>query len=99
MGEVVGAGILAHVPTIMLPEETRRELNNGPDFTLVDALRDVSRAPAGRSSSSPERPSSTRGSAWRSPCGSFPAPCGWPPAHCGSWSRPPSAGTGSRATT
>ena len=29
MGEVVGAGLLAHVPTIMLPEETRRELNDG----------------------------------------------------------------------
>ena len=43
MGEVVGAGILAHVPTIMLPEETRRELNNGPDFTLVDALHQLRR--------------------------------------------------------
>ncbi len=38
MGEVVGAGLLAHVPTIMLPEATRRELNGGPDFTLVDGL-------------------------------------------------------------
>jgi 3,4-dihydroxyphenylacetate 2,3-dioxygenase len=38
MGEVVGAGLLAHVPTIMLPEETRRELNNGSDFTLGPAL-------------------------------------------------------------
>jgi 3,4-dihydroxyphenylacetate 2,3-dioxygenase len=38
MGEVVGAGILAHVPTIMLPEEVRRELNNGPDFSLGPAL-------------------------------------------------------------
>jgi aromatic ring-opening dioxygenase catalytic subunit (LigB family) len=38
MGEVVGAGILAHVPTIMLPEEVRRELNRGPDFTLGPAL-------------------------------------------------------------
>jgi 3,4-dihydroxyphenylacetate 2,3-dioxygenase len=43
MGEVVGAGILAHVPTIMLPEETRRELNRGPDFTLVDALHQLRR--------------------------------------------------------
>lgn len=41
MGEVVGAGLLAHVPTIMLPEETRRELNRGPDFTLVQGLRDL----------------------------------------------------------
>lgn len=38
MGEVVGAGLLAHVPTIMLPEETRRELNRGEDFSLVPAL-------------------------------------------------------------
>ena len=29
MGEVVGAGLLAHVPTIMLPESERRELNHG----------------------------------------------------------------------
>jgi 3,4-dihydroxyphenylacetate 2,3-dioxygenase len=43
MGEVVGAGILAHVPTIMLPEETRRELNRGPDFTLVDGLHQLRR--------------------------------------------------------
>jgi 3,4-dihydroxyphenylacetate 2,3-dioxygenase len=39
MGEVVGAGLLAHVPTIMLPEDTRRELNNGEDSTLVAGLR------------------------------------------------------------
>lgn len=41
MGEVVGAGLLAHVPTIMLSEETRRELNKGEDFTLVAALEDL----------------------------------------------------------
>lgn len=41
MGEVVGAGILAHVPTIMLPEETRKELNGGKDFSLVGALHDL----------------------------------------------------------
>lgn len=38
MGEVVGAGLLAHVPTIMLPEATRRELNHGEDFSLGPAL-------------------------------------------------------------
>ncbi|MCP2341862.1 3,4-dihydroxyphenylacetate 2,3-dioxygenase [Actinomadura rupiterrae] len=38
MGEVVGAGLLAHVPTIVLPEVTRRELNNGEDSTLVAGL-------------------------------------------------------------
>lgn len=43
MGEVVGAGILAHVPTIMLPEETRRELNNGEDFSLGGALTQLRR--------------------------------------------------------
>src|ERR1700712_2828586 len=43
MGEVVGAGLLAHVPTIALPEETRRELNNGNDTTLVAGLQQLSR--------------------------------------------------------
>ena len=38
MGEVVGAGLLAHVPTIMLPEDTRRSLNGGDDFSLGGAL-------------------------------------------------------------
>ena len=38
MGEVVGAGMLSHVPTIMLPLETRMELNNGKDNSLVPAL-------------------------------------------------------------
>jgi 3,4-dihydroxyphenylacetate 2,3-dioxygenase len=41
MGEIVGAGLLAHVPTIMLPEEIRRELNNGEDFTLVPGLEQL----------------------------------------------------------
>jgi aromatic ring-opening dioxygenase catalytic subunit (LigB family) len=38
MGEVVGAGFLSHVPTIMLPEATRRELNEGKEISLVPAL-------------------------------------------------------------
>jgi 3,4-dihydroxyphenylacetate 2,3-dioxygenase len=41
MGEVVGAGLLAHVPTIVLPESTRRELDNGNDTTLVAGLRQL----------------------------------------------------------
>ena len=41
MGEVVGAGILAHVPTIMLPLETRRELNEGREISLVPGLRQL----------------------------------------------------------
>ena len=43
MGEVVGAGLLAHVPTIVLPEETRRELNHGEDSTLVSGLHQLRR--------------------------------------------------------
>lgn len=41
MGEVVGAGLLAHVPTIMLPEEIRRSLNHGEDSTLVAGLEQL----------------------------------------------------------
>ncbi len=41
MGEVVGAGLVAHVPTIVLSEEIRRELNNGEDSTLVSGLREL----------------------------------------------------------
>jgi 3,4-dihydroxyphenylacetate 2,3-dioxygenase len=41
MGEVVGAGLLAHVPTIMLPLETRLELNNGKDISLVSGLHQL----------------------------------------------------------
>jgi 3,4-dihydroxyphenylacetate 2,3-dioxygenase len=43
MGEVVGAGLLAHVPTIVLPERIRRELNNGEDSTLVSGLHQLRR--------------------------------------------------------
>jgi 3,4-dihydroxyphenylacetate 2,3-dioxygenase len=43
MGEVVGAGLIAHVPTIVLPEAVRRELNNGEDTTLVPALHELRR--------------------------------------------------------
>ena len=38
MGEVVAAGMLSHVPTIMLPPETRMELNEGKEISLVPAL-------------------------------------------------------------
>ncbi|MCX5262060.1 catechol 1,2-dioxygenase [Streptomyces canus] len=41
MGEIVGAGLLAHVPTIVLPEETRLELNGGKEITLVTGLRQL----------------------------------------------------------
>jgi 3,4-dihydroxyphenylacetate 2,3-dioxygenase len=43
MGQVVGAGLLAHVPTIVLPETERRELNHGKDTTLVAGLEALRR--------------------------------------------------------
>jgi 3,4-dihydroxyphenylacetate 2,3-dioxygenase len=39
MGEIVGAGLVAHVPTIMLPEDVRLELNEGKEITLVPGLQ------------------------------------------------------------
>ncbi len=38
VGEVAGAGLLAHVPTIMLPREQRLELNGGKEISLVTGL-------------------------------------------------------------
>jgi len=38
MGEVVAAGLLAHVPTIMLPREDRVALNDGEEISLVPGL-------------------------------------------------------------
>ena len=38
MGEIVGAGIVAHAPTIMLSAETRYELNEGREISLVPGL-------------------------------------------------------------
>lgn len=38
MGEIVGAALLAHVPTIVLPEEERRALNHGEETSLVPGL-------------------------------------------------------------
>jgi len=43
MGEIVGAGLLAHVPTIMLPKEIRYELNQGKEITLVPGLEQLRR--------------------------------------------------------
>lgn len=39
MGEIVGAALVAHVPTIMLPEEVRLEINGGKEISLVPGLR------------------------------------------------------------
>ncbi|MFC0110733.1 3,4-dihydroxyphenylacetate 2,3-dioxygenase [Kibdelosporangium aridum] len=41
MGEIVGAGLLAHVPTIVLPGEDRLELNEGKEITLVTGLQQL----------------------------------------------------------
>jgi 3,4-dihydroxyphenylacetate 2,3-dioxygenase len=38
MGEIVGAGLVSHVPTIMLPERVRKQINGGKEITLVDGL-------------------------------------------------------------
>ncbi|MCG8443539.1 MAG: hypothetical protein MI723_17180 [Caulobacterales bacterium] len=35
MGEVIGAGLVSHVPTIMLPQEERYALNEGKEISLV----------------------------------------------------------------
>lgn len=39
MGKVVGAAIVAHVPTIMLPEKVRYDLNEGKEISLVPGLK------------------------------------------------------------
>ena len=39
MGEIVGAGLVSHVPTIMLPREIRLEINDGKEITLVDGMK------------------------------------------------------------
>jgi 3,4-dihydroxyphenylacetate 2,3-dioxygenase len=41
MGTIAGAAIVGHVPTIMLPEETRIRLGGGRDTTLVSGLREL----------------------------------------------------------
>jgi 3,4-dihydroxyphenylacetate 2,3-dioxygenase len=38
MGEVVGSGLIAHVPTVMLQKEIRYELNKGREFSVVTGL-------------------------------------------------------------
>ena len=43
MGEIVGAGLLAHVPTIVLPDDIRRELNDGNESTLHSGLHRLRR--------------------------------------------------------
>ncbi|MDJ0926876.1 MAG: catechol 1,2-dioxygenase [Gammaproteobacteria bacterium] len=38
MGEILGAGIIAHAPTIMFPLEERLAINDGKEITLVPGL-------------------------------------------------------------
>ena len=38
MGEIVGVGLIAHVPTIMLPEHVRLDINEGNEISLVPGL-------------------------------------------------------------
>lgn len=38
MGEVIGAGLIAHAPTIMMPQEDRYALNEGREISLVPGL-------------------------------------------------------------
>lgn len=37
-GEIVGAALVAHVPTMVLPDDARRELNQGQEISLVPGL-------------------------------------------------------------
>jgi 3,4-dihydroxyphenylacetate 2,3-dioxygenase len=43
MGEVIGAGLLSHVPTIVLPDDVRREINNGNESSLYTGLHQLRR--------------------------------------------------------
>jgi 3,4-dihydroxyphenylacetate 2,3-dioxygenase len=43
MGEIAGAGLLAHVPTIMLPAAERLALNEGREISLVPGLERLRR--------------------------------------------------------
>lgn len=38
MGEIVGAGLISHAPTIMFDESTRKKINEGKEISLVPGL-------------------------------------------------------------
>jgi 3,4-dihydroxyphenylacetate 2,3-dioxygenase len=40
-GTVVGAGMVAHVPTMVMTEETRRELNEGKEISLIEGIERI----------------------------------------------------------
>ncbi len=41
MGTIVGAALVSHVPTLVLPEADRREMNHGDDTTLFAGLHQM----------------------------------------------------------
>ena len=41
MGEIVGAALVAHAPTIMFSQEERYEINEGKEITLVPGLHQL----------------------------------------------------------
>ena len=43
MGAVVGAAVVAHVPTMVMPEADRRELNEGKEISLVAGIEQMRR--------------------------------------------------------
>lgn len=43
MGAVVGAGLVAHVPTMVMSEDERRELNEGKEISLVTGMEQLRR--------------------------------------------------------
>jgi aromatic ring-opening dioxygenase catalytic subunit (LigB family) len=43
MGSIVGAALVSHVPTLVLPEAQRRALNDGVDTTLHSGLHELRR--------------------------------------------------------
>ncbi len=44
MGQIVGAAVVSHVPTLVLPESVRREMNDGEDTTLFAGLHELREA-------------------------------------------------------
>ncbi len=44
MGAIVGAALVSHVPPLVLPEDVRREMNDGEDTTLFSGLHEMRRA-------------------------------------------------------
>ncbi len=43
MGSIVGAALVSHVPTLVMPEAERRELNGGEDTSLFAGLHELRR--------------------------------------------------------